>query len=184
MRNAPLLVIPFLLLFSAAAHGEIFKCTVAGNVEYRDVPCTSNAEQEVIALGDDSLNVISTPTDPVAVAAQLREADKALSERLEREHIVRMQIAAQQAQLDQQERIAEETRQAAELQYSNVYLPVGGYLPFVPFHHHIHRHFNPSGQMIPPSLQFHQHHMVNVNSFGARCQSPIRAGSFTANVNF
>ncbi|GEM_PF-2814711 len=176
MRTLPLTALPFLLLFSVAAHAEVFKCTINGKVEYRDSPCAGSATQEVIEFKSDVLN--APPTDAAAVLAQLRQADQALSDRLQQERLQRMQIAARQAQLDQQERIAMETRETEENDYA---VPlVGGYWPFVAFnHHHFGRRFHNMGNF--PPHQF-RHHGGNRNSFGAR--APMRAGSFAANLNF
>src|SRR5579885_2688889 len=158
MRTLPLTALPFLLLFSVAAHAEVFKCTINGKVEYRDSPCAGSATQEVIEFKSDVLN--APPTDAAAVLAQLRQADQALSDRL------------------QQERLAMETRETEENDYA---VPlVGGYWPFVAFnHHHFGRRFHNMGNF--PPHQF-RHHGGNRNSFGAR--APMRAGSFAANLNF
>ncbi|HTT09076.1 MAG TPA: DUF4124 domain-containing protein [Gammaproteobacteria bacterium] len=178
MRNPTLTALAFLLLLPATAKAGIFKCTVADRVEYRDVPCAANAEQQVIEISNDVQS--APPTDPAAVAAQLRQADQALSDRLQQERLLRMQIAAQQAQLDQQERIAEENM-AAEQENSNVYVPLYG-APFGAFNHHrIGRHFGHPGNMRPPH-QFPHQHTFNGNSFGAR--APMRTGSFAANIRF
>ena len=81
MRRVSLIAIPLLWFISVSIHAEVFKCITDGKVEYRDVACAGNAEQQIITLADAPV-CDDTAGQAVATARlrYLREADAALSE--------------------------------------------------------------------------------------------------------
>ena len=122
MRRVSLIAIPLLWFISVSIHAEVFKCITDGKVEYRDVACAGNAEQQIITLADAPV-CDDTAGQAVATARlrYLREADAALSARLAREHELRLQFAAEEALAAQQAQIA---RAEAERQAESFAVPV------------------------------------------------------------
>lgn len=122
MRRVSLIAIPLLWVISVSVQAEVFKCVTDGKVEYRDVACAGNAEQQVLTLADAP--VCDDTAAQAAAAARLqylREADAALSARLAREHELRLRFAAEEALAAQQAQLA---RAEAERQAENYAVPV------------------------------------------------------------
>jgi hypothetical protein len=111
------------LLLSVAAQAEVYKCTAAGEVEYRNFPCAPTAVQSTVPLAY-AVPRAATAAYAAAELDRLRRADQALSEQLARERELRIQIAAQQALADQRERIARQAADAATRLHGNEYWPL------------------------------------------------------------